>query len=610
MKSMKQSWMLSAAVGAVTLLGLASAQAQYRIDTGRVNDANNRIGSSGTNGGADGGMNRGNFSGVTANDIVYGNVTAGKQFRGRVESTDPLAFRGNRTDHPSDAFTRGSSGTPYAANSGFNSNAQVTRPFYSDARFAPPPEGFIKTSPGGAGYVPSSVPDQRIDGDLRLGNVYETPTTVLPQMGQTVLPGQIDPSTNNEMLTTMSALYGIRQWNAGNNADQQFVARYSGVFGNAELNRTGQDDLQIDAMRRELQQAAVSQGARPDLMNGQIANPNLANQNQQQSETGNVTPSPDANQAQPLPPMLGSPQNQALPNGQLQSNVPGAPLQGNVTTGEGQQANLLVPAAQQTSANALLEARLEQIYGKKPQNDVDRARDFNKQMQQKAAQEKAGQGAGQPAPAQGGAPQPAPRETTPAPTEQQAVPAPTNAGAAKTAPPKIKSFAEGVKAKGLGELLTKGEDLMKQGKWFSAIEQYDMAQQVAPNNMLIAVGRANAELGGSYYGRAEADLRRAFTQDPATLEGQYDLRAMIGDDRLQFLVNDLKDITNKNPTQARPVFLLAYIFYNTGNERMAAGYLDLAEKRAGAGDTFYGLVRKHWVLPDKSDTAAPDLNKQ
>ena len=151
---------------------------------------------------------------------------------------------------------------------------------------------------------------------------------------------------------------------------------------------------------------------------------------------------------------------------------------------------------------------------------------------------------------------------------------------------------------------------MKQGKWFSAIQQYDQAEQVVPNNMLIAIGRANAELGGSYYGRSEADIRRAFTQDPATLEGQYDLRTMIGDDRLQFLVGDLKDIAKKNPTQPRAPFLLAYIAYNTGNERMAAGYLDLAEKRAGAGDTFYTLVRKHWTLPDKSDTPAPDLNKQ
>ena len=70
-----------------------------------------------------------------------------------------------------------------------------------------------------------------------------------------------------------------------------------------------------------------------------------------------------------------------------------------------------------------------------------------------------------------------------------------------------------------------------------------------------------------------------------------------------------KDIAAKNPNQARPLFLLAYIDYNTGNERLAAGRLDLAEKRAGAGDTFYSLVKKHWLLPDKSETPAPENNK-
>jgi hypothetical protein len=457
----------------------------------------------------------------------------------------------------------------------------------------------------------------RIDAALRLGDVGWQ-TSALPQLGQTILPGPVDPTTNNDTLFSMSPLYGVRQWNAGNSQDQMFVSRYANVFGN-NVNRTELSDLQIDAMRRELQQSAAAQGliSNSDLLSNQnLANPNLANQQVQQSSQTtfpNAVPNPDANQANPLPAPAGSPQNDALPQGQLQSNLPNQPLPTNLATGEGQQARLMVPAAQQSEANAALQARLDQFNAAKPQNDVDRAREFNKEMQAaKAAQEKQGAnqpGANQPGAAQGGTGQTGAVTTNP-PADQTAVPGPTNAAGAKTAPPQIKSFATGVKSKGLGDVLQKGEDLMKQGKWFSAIEQYDMAQQVAPNNMLIAVGRANAELGGSYYGRAETDLRRAFTQDPATLEGQYDLRTMIGDDRLQFLVNDLKDIANKNPTQARPLFLLAYIAYNTGNEKMAAGYLDLAEKRAGAGDTFYSLVRKHWTLPEKTETPAPDLNKQ
>ena len=148
---------------------------------------------------------------------------------------------------------------------------------------------------------------------------------------------------------------------------------------------------------------------------------------------------------------------------------------------------------------------------------------------------------------------------------------------------------------------------MRQGKYIDALDQYDTAEQVGAKFAAIQLGRANAELGASYYTRAESDLRQAFSSDQSLLEAQYDLGAMIGQDRLQFLVKDLKEIANKEKTQSRPLFLLAYIAYNTGNERMAAGYLDLAEKRAaaaggagGSAEAFYKLVRSHWVLPSET----------
>ena len=50
---------------------------------------------------------------------------------------------------------------------------------------------------------------------------------------------------------------------------------------------------------------------------------------------------------------------------------------------------------------------------------------------------------------------------------------------------------------------------MKQGKFSSALDKYDQAEQVAPNNSLIKLGRANAELGASYFARADQHLREA-----------------------------------------------------------------------------------------------------
>ena len=146
---------------------------------------------------------------------------------------------------------------------------------------------------------------------------------------------------------------------------------------------------------------------------------------------------------------------------------------------------------------------------------------------------------------------------------------------------------------------------MKEGKFSSAIEVYGAAEAVAPNQPLIWVGRANAELGAAYYNRAAAHLKQAFAGDQALLMGQYDLRTFLGEDRLQSVIKDLKDIANSDPKSATPVFLLAYISYNTGNESHASAWLDLAEKRSEGKDPIYKLLREHWSLPSASPTSTP-----
>jgi hypothetical protein len=195
---------------------------------------------------------------------------------------------------------------------------------------------------------------------------------------------------------------------------------------------------------------------------------------------------------------------------------------------------------------------------------------------------------------------------TPAPETNVERIAPTPAAGAKAPPVKIDSLAKGVPGKGLNELLSGAEGLMKEGKFSSALEKYDQAEQVAPNNSLIKLGRANAELGASYFARADQHLREAFAGDEALLMGQYDLRTFLGEDRLKVIANDLKDIANKEQNQVRPVFLLAYVAYNSGNERMAAGYLDLAEKRAGGKDPLIPKIRQRWTLPAAEEAPAAE----
>jgi tetratricopeptide (TPR) repeat protein len=449
------------------------------------------------------------------------------------------------------------------------------------------------------------------------------------------MPGPTDE--NGQSLLTASPLYGVRQWRPGQASDQQFLSDLSNSF-TGRRGMLQMDPQQLQRMREEISVPAEGEG----------------DQRQEQQPAGGNTlesrPLSSAAQGQDLnSPQLGA---QGL-------NGAGADTQQRTRT------RILAPPEQQTPQYAEMRRRLDQYNKDRRATDQEahqafvqaqRAREnaaaqpgqtAQGQRQQQpggasaAAQAAPGTGA---TPAPGAAPAPGTATPTaeqsnaerlgltdhakrteemlrgdkPAPGDEKEQPAAQAKRAPRPEPVRVPSLAEGAQAKGLTELLLKAEALMKDGKFTSALDEYDKAEQVAPNNPLIRLGRANAELGAGYYSRAESHLREAFTADPALLIGQYDLRSFYGEDRLRTLVNDLKDISRVEERQSRPVFLLAYIAYNSGNERMAAGYLDLAEKRAGANDPLFKLIRDHWKLPDDapaadvegSTPAAPqDLNK-
>lgn len=566
------------AMAAALAAGATAASAQQRIDTtGRALDANNRIGSGGYNSGRD-------FTSVpnANNAIVTGNVTGGAEFRGNVPYSDSRAFRGNLSGEGVDRFVRSSAGVQ--APGLMQSNAQSRRLYYGESRGVAPPAGFQQIGATG-GYVPAPTPT-RIGSDLRLGSVFDSPTVLLPRPGELLLGGPLDASQNNQLITA-SPLYGVRPLNSGNPNDVTFMRRYTNAFGPAPLST--EEDSTIDRLRGELTDTAgTSDGSR----------------------------------------------EAALDNRALDASLPNEPLGGEAMSNDlrsGQQARqqMQLPAAVKQSAQYRdLVARLQRF--NETQNvdpNIAASREFNAQrralqdMEEGKQPQQPQQPQQQP---QGGAPDggaAAPGLPGAAPGMNPADPnAPAQPGGVtgqlvapsrltqKAKPPVISSLATGVQSKGMEQLLKDAESLMREQKFVAAIDKYGTAQQVAPNNPLPLLGLAHAELGASFYARAETHLRQAFS-DPALLMAQYDLRQFIGEDRLAFIVRDLKEIANNEKGSPRPLVLLAYIAYNEGNDRMAAGYLDLAEKRAGGdADGFYQKLRKHWELPVVGENET-ELNK-
>jgi hypothetical protein len=622
------------------------ASAQYLQENGRALDANPRAGSGGRNDtGAGVAPGRGPL--VTGNQIVTGNVTAGRQFRDFVGYTDPAAFRGPTAGLVGDRFVRGSAGVPQPMG-GPQINLSQPTAFYGSDRVGPPPAGYVPTVGASGGYIPSSAAAVNPGLGVRTFNQGLDSSF---RSGELTLP-TLDSATNQPTLLTASPLYGVRVWQAGVNPNDflapgvpRDAAGRPDLFGQPGQFPNASDRFRIDAnsvlrMREELNRAG-EQGQQ-DSGQGGLVQP-LSNQ----ALGGNGGVGVGANAAGGNAQQAGSSGASGGPNGALTSTALASDLRSNAigggggtTASQGTRYRLLVSPEKQTPQLAELRRRFERQHGEGPAvGGVEANREFN--LERAAQQPRPGAGAPQPGGANGvgalgGGPvggvagggkgaAPAPRSPSPAPTPtvptpgETVVPTPpaqpgsnpnaVTAPAAPAEPVQIKSLAADVQAKGLRDLLTSAEDLMRQEKYAAALDKYNAASEVAPNNPLITVGRAHAELAASYYRRAETDLRDALAAAPHLVQAQFDLKTLVGPDRLQIVVKDLKELAAADPQQARPLLLLAYIAYNTGNADQAATYLEQAEKRAQGDDTLLKAWRQNWKLPKGGSGDASDANK-
>ncbi len=565
---MKCKWIHSAVLCAAVATA-STVLAQQRIESdGHALDANNRLGSGGYNSPND------ERSGLaTGNQIVTGNVVGNKGFRGTINYTDPDTFRGTLSTDRMDRFLRQSSGGDYRR----QSTGAPPPVFYgNNVVSSGTAQGPVGQQQLGTGvYNPASV-DQQQSNDSRLGAPLSAPTINLPQAGEMMLPGPVDPSNNQSTILSASPLYGIRQLNATDQADLRFINRYTNLRPDA-----GQKPLLSDVELQKAQDELRAAGVQP--MDG----------GKSQLDGGTST----ANSSD----LAGG----EIKDKALDATVGGPGLQATNDTGTRQR--FLVPAEKQSAQLAELKKRMSRSEAEGKLNDAEAARLYSAELQARREADKQGKeeaalpargpltppGTAKPVPEAGGGLSEGPgagRGAGPV-TGRTDDAKPTE----KSAPMKIRSLADGVEAKSLHDLLANAETRIREGKFSAALDSYDTAEQIAPNNALILLGRAHAELGASYYGKAEADLRAAIRAEPSLLLAQYDLRQLYGDQRFGFLTSDLKEISQNEQKQSHSRFLLAYLSYNSGNENRAAAYLDEAE-RIGGADPVIDAMRKNWNL--------------
>jgi hypothetical protein len=565
----KKYWMLAIAV-AEALAIAAPLAAQIAAQDGRAMDANNRVGNGGFN------QSRLPNQNVTPNQIIYGNVTGGRAFTGPIHERDSGAFLGQLPGSSTDRFIRTSSSAPLPYQPQFDLSTPV--PFYGVSRGAPAPPGAVRVGFTGA-YIggetnqmaTTSMNQYKMSTDwqavpLGITTLPGTRTTLLGTRPDELVLEISQGTQNQELQVNGSPLYGIQSQPAGEANNPLDIYGIPSLLPGGSTDRFRVEQGELRRMRIELQNSAQPGEQQQLNQNSDLSQP-LNPNNSNGSVSSALSSSND----------LINPRSSAS----MQENP--------------RRLNGPVPPELQSSQYAELRRRLAGI-----QNPVfaalQEAHDANAARRATAA--RAGGAASQPSAA---IPKPPPGM----------IRQPGAAAMLNLPPVKINSLATGVRAKGLHDLLASAEDLMRQGKFQTAVDRYNMAQQVAPNNPLITIGRANAELGAGAYRQASSELHLAFVSDPATLMAQYDLAAWFPADRLNAIRQELQDLSAKDPKGEMPEFLLAYLAYNAGDKQEAARHLTEARKRSAGKDPSLQVMETAWKLSPEEKPAAPpaDLNK-
>jgi tetratricopeptide (TPR) repeat protein len=589
--------LFAAAIAAVSTVALPAFGQLRANQDGHAVDANNRVGSGGYNDSVGGGgsVNQGN--------IIYGNVTGLSGFTGPIRDFAAGQFEGPSPNVGFDNFVRTTAGTPTPYQS--PTVANVPQAFYGSARNLTAPIGTERLGGGtgatgayvGTNTTPSTNADPLLSqltaaldqSKQSLGEsaVLGSGTNLVqqnPYNGDQSLGGALD-ANNQATLYTLSPLFGVNSLPGSEGASDQLSV--NSLFGPPSLAPGG-------AGRLRAQQSDIAR-MRAELLQQQ-------NEQSDNQQSQNPNQNPGALDQNPLLNPLDTSLNPAQKVGG-NSLAGNASISNSVNTQQGIQQRItgIVPGRQQNPTVKAYNERLNQY--KSPQ--LRQLESYAKMANDRAAIQAKTAPGGMPTSQPAGGPIGTPGARGPlVPSLPPSVP---------NVPPtmKVDSLANGVQAKGLHDLLQSAEELMRQDKFQSAITKYNTAEDVAPNDALIPLGRANAELGAGYYNQASIDLHQVFESSPATLMGQYDLTKWMNDKRLDFIVSDLLALSKADKAQEMPEFLLAYLLYNSGRPAEAAEHLQKAKERAAGKDPLLGELESRWKLPGTSGGAKPssDLNK-
>jgi hypothetical protein len=166
--------------------------------------------------------------------------------------------------------------------------------------------------------------------------------------------------------------------------------------------------------------------------------------------------------------------------------------------------------------------------------------------------------------------------------------------------PRLESLT-GERENRVNRLLKQAEQSLAQGKFFDAERMYRQLLIDAPNRPMVRAGLIHAQLGAGMIRSAALNARKLFNEHPELIAVQYGSQLLPPKERLKWLQKELQRMISQNQGK-QPGMMLAYLGYQLDSRQLIRYGLASAESQAPR-DPMLPVLRRIWLEGQSAEKA-------
>jgi hypothetical protein len=144
------------------------------------------------------------------------------------------------------------------------------------------------------------------------------------------------------------------------------------------------------------------------------------------------------------------------------------------------------------------------------------------------------------------------------------------------------------------ELLSEAEKMLRNGEYFLAERRFNRALRFVPGHPLASAGMGHAQLGAGVYLASALTLRNLLRDHPELIDAKYQAALLPNDSRIDQAVSTLKQRVGSAKQVDDAGFLLAYIGHQRSDKELVKFGLEAMEKTA-PDDPLLPALRAVWL---------------